>query len=55
MAAEYAVYKGEDAVATGTVKQLAEKLDVKEKTIYYYAASRRQRNRPNGTVAVRIN
>lgn len=55
MAAEYAVYKGEETIATGTVKELAKKLGVKETTIYYYAASKRQKNRPNGTVAVRVN
>lgn len=30
------MYKGEECLAIGTIKELAEKLKVKEKTIYFY-------------------
>jgi hypothetical protein len=33
---EYALYKGEDCLATGTIKEIAEQMNVKEKTIYFY-------------------
>ena len=33
---EYALYKGEELLAIGTKKELAEKFNVKEKTITYY-------------------
>lgn len=54
MAAEYAVYKGEDIVAIGTVKELSKKLKVQEKTIKWYSYANRQKRWKNGTVAVRI-
>lgn len=55
MVAEYAVYKGEEIVAIGTIKELAKKLNVQEKTIKWYSYANRQKRRKNGTVAVRIN
>lgn len=33
---EYALYKGEELLAIGTKKELADKFNVKEKTITYY-------------------
>lgn len=33
---EYAVYKGEELLAIGTLKECAEKLNVTESTIFYY-------------------
>ena len=36
MAREYALYKGEDILAIGTIKQIAEKVGVKKETIAYY-------------------
>lgn len=33
---EYAIYKGEECLAIGTIKELAKKLKVKERTIYFY-------------------
>lgn len=32
----YAVYKGENCLGIGTIKELAKKLGVKERTIYFY-------------------
>lgn len=33
---EYALYKGEECLGIGTVKELSEKFNVKEKTIMFY-------------------
>lgn len=33
---EYALYKGDELIGTGTVKELAKKLGVKPSTISYY-------------------
>lgn len=37
MAKEYAIYKGDDHIAYGTAKELAEKLGIKPETIKFYA------------------
>lgn len=37
MRKEYALYKGEECLAIGTVDQIAEKLNIKRKTIYFYS------------------
>lgn len=57
MKKEYAVYKGEDHIAFGTLEELAEKLDVQPRTIYFYSTEvykRRieKRNAKNAMVAV---
>lgn len=33
---EYALYKGEECLAIGTLKEIAKKMNVKERTIYFY-------------------
>ena len=33
---EYALYKGEEILAIGTVKEIAEELGIKESSVYYY-------------------
>ena len=33
---EYALYKGEECLAIGTIKEIAKIMNVKEKTIYFY-------------------
>lgn len=33
---EYALYKGEECLAIGTIKEIAERMNVKERTIYFY-------------------
>ena len=32
---EYALYKGEECLAIGTIKEIAKKMNVKERTIYF--------------------
>lgn len=32
----YALYKGEDLMAMGTVREIAEQIGVKRNTVYYY-------------------
>lgn len=36
MKKEYALYKGEDCLAIGTIKEIAKQKNVKERTIYFY-------------------
>lgn len=53
---EYAVYKGEEFLDIGTAKELAEKFNVKEDTIYYWASpANKKRVGKNGKVAVKLN
>lgn len=33
---EYALYKGDECLAIGTIKEIAEKMDVKYRTIKFY-------------------
>lgn len=33
---EYALYKGEECLAIGTLSEIAKQMNVKEKTIYFY-------------------
>lgn len=33
---EYALYKGENCLAIGTIEEIAKKMNVKYKTIYFY-------------------
>ena len=56
MAALYAIYKGEDLLATGTAKELAEELNIKRETIWWYASTTQQKRAKdtNRTVAVRL-
>lgn len=36
---EYALYKGEECLAIGTIKEIAEQMKVKYRTIYFYTTS----------------
>ena len=36
MSNEYALYKGNDLLSIGTIKEIADQLKIKEKTVYYY-------------------
>ena len=38
MKKEYAVYKGEKLLCIGTVNEIAKELNVKEKTVYFWAS-----------------
>lgn len=52
---EYAIYKGEDLVTTGTKEECAEKLGVKQETIVFWATpTNAKRDKGNRTVAVRL-
>ena len=54
--AEYAVYKGEEFLDIGTARELAEKFNVKEDTVYYWATNtNKKRVGKNGKVAVKLN
>lgn len=33
---EYALYKGEECLAIGTIKEIAKKMKISSKTIYFY-------------------
>lgn len=33
---EYALYKGEECLAIGTIQEIAEQMNVKYRTIYFY-------------------
>jgi hypothetical protein len=35
---EYAVYKGDEFICVGTVKECAERLGIKPDTVYYYTS-----------------
>lgn len=60
MAAEYAVYKGEQLLVMGSAHHCAEFLGVQPETIYYYTTDAYQRklekrgSRENVRIAVRI-
>lgn len=51
----YALWKGDKCLGVGTAQELADKLCVEVKTIYWYAStSCAKRNRGNRTTAERI-
>ena len=52
---EYAIYKGENLITTGTKEECAEKLGVKQETIVFWATpTNAKRDKGNRTVAVRL-
>ncbi|MFL2104151.1 hypothetical protein [Mycobacteroides abscessus] len=53
---QYAVYKGEKLLAMGTAKECAAVLDVRVKTIHYYATPNYQSrgNGPNRRITIEI-
>ena len=54
---EYALYKGEDCLAIGTIKEIAEKMNVKYRTILFYTMptyKRRCKKSKNRREMVRI-
>lgn len=57
MSATYALYKGDELLDVGTLRELAERRGVKEETIYYYsmpAYQRRGLRNENRLLAVKI-
>jgi hypothetical protein len=58
---EYAVYKGDELIAIGTYKELAEKFNVKIETVQFWSTSANKRRlasrrggNSNGKLAIRI-
>lgn len=57
---EYALYKGENMLALGTIDEIAKKMGVKKETIAYYKTQayqnrlRRRRNASNGNVRILV-
>lgn len=57
MKKEYALYKGEECLAIGTIKEIAKQMKVKYRTIYFYTMpiyKRRCKNGKNRRVMVKI-
>lgn len=55
---EYALYKGDECLAIGTIKEIAEKMNVKPKTISFYKTpvyKRRCKNSKNRRDMVSLN
>lgn len=44
---EYALYKGEEILAIGTIKEIANELNISPKTVSYYKTPRYQRRLAN--------
>ena len=54
---EYALYKGEECLAIGTIKEIAEKMKVNYETIYFYTMpiyKRRSKKSKNRRVMVQL-
>ena len=52
---EYALYKGDEFLQIGTIKELAEYLNVKPKTIQFYASPTYQkRNKGNNYIVIKV-
>jgi hypothetical protein len=55
--ADYAVYKGDELLVLGSLQECAKALDVKEKTIQFYATKthkNRTKGKENNMLAIRI-
>lgn len=50
----YVMYKGEKPVAYGTAREIAEKLGINIKTVYWYASPAARKRGKNATVAERV-
>ena len=44
---QYAMYKGDECLAIGTVREIAEQMGVREETIYYYLSKTYERRLDN--------
>lgn len=51
---KYQVYKGDKLIAYGTARDIAEKLGISVKTVYWYASPAARKRGKNATVAERI-
>ena len=55
MVKEYSLYKGEKEIAFGTIKDIAKKMKVKERTIrFYMTPSHNKRIKKNGRILVKL-
>lgn len=45
---EYALYKGEEIIATGTIKEIAKELNIKEKSVHFYGTKSYQKRCKKG-------
>lgn len=57
MKKEYALYKGEECLAIGTIKEIAEQMNVQYRTIYFYTMptyKKRCKKGKNRRVMVRV-
>ena len=55
MSTIYMLYKGEKPLIEGTAKELAEQLNVKKETIYFYSSpAYHKRDKGNRLVAVKV-
>lgn len=52
----YALYKGDDILTIGTIKELAKYLGVKEKTVYFYSTPtyRKRNKKGNNYIVIKI-
>ena len=48
MEKQYALYKGEECLAIGTIKEIAEQLKVQVRTIYFYTTKAYKKRCKNG-------
>lgn len=51
----YAIYKGDEFLDLGTAKELAQKFNVKEKTIHYWHTPTHKKLVKNGMIVIKIN
>jgi hypothetical protein len=53
---EYAVYKGDELLGIGTVRELAEKFNVKKETVWFWgtSANKRRVGKGKGKIAIRL-
>ena len=51
----YAVYKGDTFITMGTAKEIAEKLGIKTKTIYWYMSNAgKRRIKENSLIIIKV-
>ena len=52
---EYALYKGDEFITLGTIKEIAKFLGVSERTVHFYATpTYMKRNKDNHYIVIRI-
>ena len=51
---EYAVYKGDDLLAIGTVREIAKQLNVKERSVYFWSSPANHKRNETSTANRKI-